>query len=1055
MSRSFQEVIVRKGLFFLSLFFLHASLVAAQGPKIVFNMQSAPFPDIPFPNDLLTRQDSSSPTGLRLNIPWRGETSFAKRMREKLQTLDGFSTYGAIQVSFDKSLNIERLKRAQSYKGGRVHPAKGDAIFLINIDSDSKHFGEAVPLDVGAGNFPITREETPLFINDTRASSSNLLFETEDEEKLGKDTNFDGRIFRPNLIPRNGDPYKDLVTFYDLNTNTLILRVVVPLEERSKYLVILTKRVVGRDGQPVSSPFATPYHPAQKEAIEPWLQSEVLKKWGIEKSDIAFAWIFSTQSVTADLVALREGLYGFGPFSSLKKAFPRPGDWSLFPLKDRGRHLFLLPGARFGRFLKVIAPLLGLPRGPTVDRVVQDFASVDYLVMGEYETPYFLTTTKDHALYSEEIFHLDPVRGEYKVRREKVPFLLCVPKASPQHRPPFPLVFVAHGYTMNRLMAIPFCALFAKEGMAVLGIDAVGHGANALKTEMEKFLKKGEASNIVRSAGLMPLLQALAQGRARDLDGDGVPDSGGDFFTAYVFHTRDNLRQTIVDYIQATRLLRSFDGKRKWTLGGREGLAGDFNGDGVVDVGGPNQYFAAYGISLGGILTSILPAVEPAVKVAVPTVGGGGLADIAVRTLQGGVPQGVTLRLMGPLLVNIKADDGRDWLAFHITDVNRDRVVKVAPLREVKEGDKIVLENVSKGEKRAVFAGRGGRFRISIPTDVGDRLKLSIFSGDRSPLKQAVEAFEVEASYQNQHFAAGDPLVSPVEGLGLLRNTPEFRQYVLFAQTVLDPADPINYAPHYFLDPLDIRPEGKVQHNILLMPSAGDMNVPINTELSTARAAGLLPFQESEAEKPFFHYGLAKPWNKSRSYAEWLKSKMSWGEMEKALQARGIRSKTPNQLLIDFYVYEGLEKLKRFSEKPLGKKKCESDADCRFHGSCKKDGLCAVPILADVDDLAEGKTGFHNPRITPPLRLIRKTRVGVSALRIIYGHPAGSHFFNPFQPPEYFGVKGTFDLMTPLIHQVGTYLKKEGRMLFDDPCLVTGRCKRFYGLRWLWHSPNA
>ena len=48
---------------------------------------------------------------------------------------------------------------------------------------------------------------------------------------------------------------------------------------------------------------------------------------------------------------------------------------------------------------------------------------------------------------------------------------------------------------------------------------------------------------------LKPAAQAILSGRAEDLNGDGTPDSGGDFWTSYVFHTRDSVRQSAVDHL--------------------------------------------------------------------------------------------------------------------------------------------------------------------------------------------------------------------------------------------------------------------------------------------------------------------------------------------------------------------------------------------------------------------------------------------------------------------------------------------------------------------------
>src|SRR5205823_203240 len=123
---------------------------------------------------------------------------------------------------------------------------------------------------------------------------------------------------------------------------------------------------------------------------------------------------------------------------------------------------------------------------------------------------------------------------------------------------------------------------------------------------------------------------------ARDLDNDGVPDSGGDFWTADIFHTRDVIRQSVLDHMVLIRALRSFDGRRRSTQvfrsAGQPGLAGDFDGDGVVDLGGPDNDYYAWGQSLGGFFAAILPAVEPTITAAAPTSGGGGLVELGLRS---------------------------------------------------------------------------------------------------------------------------------------------------------------------------------------------------------------------------------------------------------------------------------------------------------------------------------------------------------------------------------------------------------------------------------------
>ena len=74
----------------------------------------------------------------------------------------------------------------------------------------------------------------------------------------------------------------------------------------------------------------------------------------------------------------------------------------------------------------------------------------------------------------------------------------------------------------------------------------------------------------------------------------------------------NGFRQSVVDQMQATRLVRSWDGTARsdqdYNVDGAPDLAGDFDGDGVPDVGGPNVPITTSGTSFGGFLTGATAA---------------------------------------------------------------------------------------------------------------------------------------------------------------------------------------------------------------------------------------------------------------------------------------------------------------------------------------------------------------------------------------------------------------------------------------------------------------
>ena len=126
-------------------------------------------------------------------------------------------------------------------------------------------------------------------------------------------------FWTPNLYPIDTDnPVDDLLTGMSV-VQILIMRPVVPYEE-STYAVVLTNRLVGEDGQPIQSPWKYVHHLDQNEELAPL--TEAMSNLGMSIDDIAFAWSFSTGRVTGDLVDVRRGLYGEGPFKKLATEFP-------------------------------------------------------------------------------------------------------------------------------------------------------------------------------------------------------------------------------------------------------------------------------------------------------------------------------------------------------------------------------------------------------------------------------------------------------------------------------------------------------------------------------------------------------------------------------------------------------------------------------------------------------------------------------------------------------------------------------------------------------------
>ena len=147
-----------------------------------------------------------------------------------------------------------------------------------------------------------------------------------------------------------------------------------------------------------------------------------------------------------------------------------------------------------------------------------------------------------------------------------------------------------------------------------------------------------------------------------DVNNDGLEDPGADMWTADLFHTRDMVRQSVLEYIQFVRILRSFDGKNK----SKDGKPlGDIDGDGTIDLAGPKTNIGMWRISLGGILAGVVAGAEPGLDAVSPNAGGAGLSDIGYRASQSGVPEMVILPMIGPLLIGCLPNDGDQNSKIH------------------------------------------------------------------------------------------------------------------------------------------------------------------------------------------------------------------------------------------------------------------------------------------------------------------------------------------------------------------------------------------------------
>jgi hypothetical protein len=1072
---------------------------AGTGPLVVFDMFAQPLPDIPTPNDLATFADPTSRTGRRIDASLVAPTRIERAAREQFDELEGWGTYAPVTVRFtpdastpssEAAIDLDDVQRRMGTSGWDT---SDDPVYVVDLTT-----GIPVLLDAGSGNYPMTViDNTAYYPNDPRISSQNLLFDTVNEAvgpcadgvyRPQCDTDFDGVLDVPNTLGpfTQYDGVDNLMTWYERQTDTLVLQPILPMKEKTEYAVVLTDRLHGPDGQPVRSPFPTINHPAQTGSVaklgaifgDPAKSNYYGDIAGTGFDHVSFAWTFTTEPVQEDLLLLRNGVYGKGPFAHLASEYPtsslqafptagttvdpsdEPDGWQSTPgcaslLQTPYVVHWADVKANLETFIQYLFPLSAVQL-TAFEKELDD--NVDYLVIGTYDSPYLLgdPQSPDPDLHFDVNFET----GQGDFRHTPVPFMLAVPKKTAAHGPPYPVAYWRHGTGLFDLEMVVHAGLYAREGIALASMDAPGHGL-AL-TQGQQILLEA----LLKGACMGGAARGLEASRAIDLNGDGAPDSGGLVWSAHLLHTRDTMRQSVLDGVQLTRMLETFDGTTK---SGQDfngdgdptnDLAGDFDGDGTVDVGGPapgQKYFSSGG-SFGGLVAQIHGAIDPAFTATSPVSCGGGFVNIAVRSKL--TPDPVLEEVLGPLVVAVPASSRPATSSGPVTQCTGDQMsvrwvvdnlldsaeVEIACLdpTELGPGMTVVVQNDTSLERSCARTAADGSFRAPLPTTIGDAVEIGIYGAPDAvdsyatcnvtagtPLVRAIQTWEQAATsytpvatagltctaaagcqqYWQNFYPVGSELVAPQEGLGYFRQSPDFRKLMNLAQAALDPADPINFAKLYLLDPpLDTAGNQMPPRPILDVHTVGDFLVPTATGMAFSRAAGMLPFLPPTAA------------DSMPDYADWATPAELWN-------AWGGRS--PDQAMIDSYEMEGVARMKRVPL-PGG---CGVNYVSPVTSDCPSppanDADTCSQVLSDGDFLGQSTQKiFAQAPVDPPLRLARLALQRASSSADL------SAVWTPRIQGAPFTADGTWTQGPALAGTLNAYLDPLGDhdWSFGDPC---------------------
>lgn len=373
-----------------------------------------------------------------------------------------------------------------------------------------------------------------------------------------------------------------------------------PLEEKSTYLAYMTRELKNTDAQGViaspmfafvrsSAPLVdgsgkslvSSLSDAQAAQLEPVRLAfkpaidELVLTMGIERKDLAQAWVFRTQSTVSVLKTLAGVPTGLG-----------------------------LAGA-----------LPATASGVAVDAQLTGFFAATFQAANRVAAAY-TGTIRIPMLLTGPGGTLNPTAPAF----ESIPFILTIP-AGTAPTDGWPVTIFGHGLTGSRGNMLAIANTLATVGHATIAIDTNKHGARS-----DCRLSGGKVPTVATdndacatgtcSASGACMVDATTPGSFRMKPGDSFTPiiSGWNIIDAQnLFATRDNFRQQVLDLSQVERVLRAT---------GAESLDAQIEPlDGTPKLDGIRITYV--GQSLGGILGSLYVAASPNVGHAVLNVPGG------------------------------------------------------------------------------------------------------------------------------------------------------------------------------------------------------------------------------------------------------------------------------------------------------------------------------------------------------------------------------------------------------------------------------------------------
>jgi Bacterial virulence factor lipase N-terminal len=393
-----------------------------------------------------------------------------------------------------------------------------------------------------------------------------------------------------------GDPGGRVVginqVVWDTFTNTLHVESDELLDQHTRYVLVVTKKVLDAGGKEVKAakafldfvdesnsastgdPALDAYRAQLRDAL-----AQIDAAGVVPRGQVVAASVFTTQSVTAVLEKIRD---------QIKATTPPPADFLLGP----GGSRTVFPRSAVTRFVfnqqrsaDPTKPLTNAPLPLSVLDVVP--GAVGTIAFGRYTSP-------DYRVHPGEFIPLVGTRSGTPVVQgtSDITFVLVLP-SSPEPANGYPIAIFGHGGTSDKTASSLVAAKLAEQGIATIGIDAPGNGFGPLSRYTLTFT---DSTSVTIPAG----------GRGIDQNGDGQIAQVEGFGPApprTIQGGRDGLRQGAADTMQLVREIE---------------MGMDVDEDSAPDLDPSRIYYV--GTSRGGDQGTLLLAVVPSVRAAVLNV---------------------------------------------------------------------------------------------------------------------------------------------------------------------------------------------------------------------------------------------------------------------------------------------------------------------------------------------------------------------------------------------------------------------------------------------------